>query len=499
MRRFCFAIVLVTGVLATQVGAQDIGLTALRDRVGLANSNGAGVSVMHTEALEGANVYMPNTADPDFAGKTFTDGSGTTSGTPSNHATGVGRIFYGIGFGVAPGITNIHSFKVVGNLEPGDWFGEAYLNFGGAAPLARPDLRVQNHSWIGTGAFTAAAQEATRRYDFALSRDNVLGVVGVNNGVSPIPPFMGHTYNGIAVGRSDGISSVGPTLGDVAGRSKPDIVAPSGSTSGATPMVSGAGAILIQTANQLGSANANRIETLKSTLLTGATKDEFLGLGQPWTRLNNGTFVEPLDRRFGAGELNVNNSHLVLTAGEKDGTDLVLDGSRGWDLVTMTGEGTNRRYFFDVPDLQNMRLSATATWLRRITPTGGGANVFATSDATLSLVELRLFEANPDFSLGALVDSSISPIDNVQHIFQLNLPGNRRYAVEILLADLPGSQASEDVAISWFTDLSAVPEPGTYALFAFAGAAGVVWYARRQRKLSGLESLEVECVPDPRT
>jgi hypothetical protein len=348
--------------------------------------------------------------------------------------------------------------------------------------VARPDLRVQNHSWVATDPMDPALQSVHRRYDFALRRDNVLGIVGVNNGGgNPIPSLLGNTYNGIAVGLTNANSSFGPSTGDVPGRSKPDIVAPENFTSFSTPQVAGAAAVLVQTSDQMGGGNSGRIETIKAALLTGATKDEFLGNAQPWTRINNGSFVEPLDRRWGAGELNVNNSHLVLTAGEKNGADLALDGARGWDFETLSGVGATRRYFFDVGDLANVRFSVTATWLRRVTPTSTGADIFATSTATLSLVELRLFEANPDFSLGAMVDSSLSPIDNVQHMFNLSLPGNHRYAIEVTLAGLPGGQASEDVAIAWFADFSAVPEPSTFVLIALAGA-GIAVVIRRQRE-----------------
>lgn len=463
----------------------QIGVLTLRNRLGPAAPTGAGVSVMHAEAQVALNAYLPDPNDSHFVGKTFTDESG--NGLFSGHANGVGRFFYGINFGVAPGITDVHNYRVDGLLGAGDWFGPAYLNFNGGLPVVKASERVQNHSWVDTDPFNAAAQQAQRRYDFALRRDNVIGVVGVNNGFgSPVPALLGNTYNGIAVGLTNADSSHGPSTGDVPGRAKPDIVAPENFTSFSTPQVAGAAAVLLETTDGMGGGNAGRMETIKAALLTGATKDEFRFLGQPWTRTNNGSFVEPLDRRFGAGELNVNNSHLVLTGGEKNGTDLALDGTQGWDYETLTGVGAGRRYFFDVAELQNVRFSATATWLRRITPTGTGANVFATSDATLSLVELRLFEANPDFSLGTMVDSSVSPIDNVQHLFDMNLTGGR-YALELTLAGLPGGQGSEEVAVAWLVDFAAVPEPGALALTGVAGAVGAV-LAWRRRKVLRAES-----------
>lgn len=479
--KLILALVLSISCLS-QVMAQtvfdQIGLTDLRNRLGAAAPTGAGVTVMQGEALIGPNQYLPDSSLSDFAGKTFTDQSG--GGAISGHATTVGSFFYGNTEGVAPGVTQINNYRVQGNLDAGDWIGPKYLNRGAGLPVAEPTMRVQNHSWIETAAFDSTAQESQRRYDFALRRDNVLGVVGVNNGVSPIPALLGNTYNGIAVGLTSGNSSVGPSTGDVAGRSKPDIVAPMGATSFSTPLVAGAGALLVQTADQLGNPNAGRIETLKSVLLTGATKSEFDSLAQPWTRTNNGSYVEPLDRRFGAGELNINNSHLILTAGQKNGTDLGLDGPLGWDLSTYTANGQTRRYYVNIPNGTNIQLTASATWLRRITPTGTGANLFATSDATLSFVTLQLFDTNPDLSLGALIDSSLSPIDNVQYLFDTGLMSNHTYALEVTLANLPAGQSNEDIAISWIT---AVPEPQTWISAGVLSAGLVmVWWRKRSSK-----------------
>lgn len=463
----------------------QVGSTALQSRLGTGTPTGVGVIVMQGEALTGANQYMPNTAGADFTGKTFVDRSG--SGAISGHATTVASFFVGNNSGIARGITQINNYKVVGDLSSGDWFGSTYLNFGAGLPVAEPTQRVQNHSWISTGAFDAEALEVHRRYDFALRRDNVLGFVGVNNGAGAVPALLGNTYNGVAVGLTSANSSSGPSTGDVVGRSKPDIVAPLGATSFSTPVVAGAAAILVQTADQLGNSNANRIETLKSVLLSGATKTEFSALAQPWTRTNNGSYVEPLDRRFGAGEVNVNYSHLILTAGQKNGTDLGLDGPMGWDFQTLTTPSETRRYYINVPAGLSVEFSATANWLRRITPTGTGSNVFATSDATLSVVELRLFNTNPDLSLAGLIDSSLSPVDNVQHLYRTDLVPGTTYALELTLAGLPVGQTSDDIGVSWFA-LVAVPEPQSIITLCVSGCMAAIYGRYRWRRQTTLDT-----------
>ena len=168
-----------------------------------------------------------------------------------------------------------------------------------------------------------------------------------------MPVLQASGYNSIAVGLTNGNSSIGPTVADGAGRSKPDLVAPLGVTSFATPVVSAGAALLVQTAaakiDPAEALAAGRTETIKAALLSGATTSQFNGLAQPWHRMDNGGFVEPLDRRFGAGQINIDNSHQILSAPRQDGTDLTRDDPTGWDFGPLTTAEPTRRYFFDAP------------------------------------------------------------------------------------------------------------------------------------------------------
>jgi hypothetical protein len=413
---------------------------------------------MLVEGLTGPNAYMPDATSQELADKEITDRSG--NGNVSVHATNVARIGFGSFTGIAPGVYRIDAFKVTGiSMSNGDWIGDSYLHLGSSLPGVEADLRVQNHSWALGGTFDLLTVEVMRRLDYAARRDNVLPVAGVaNTAGSPIPPMLGCCYNALVVGNSNGQSSYGPCGGDVAGRSKPDIVGPYGVTSYSTPTVSACAAMLLQSAESFGNPNRARAETIKAALLSGATKDEFDNWTVPWTRINNGSFIEPLDRRFGAGEVNIDNSHYIISSHEQNGSDLVLDNSIGWDVEVLTAADSVRRYFFDLGNVNIAGFSVTATWMRRILPTGSGSNAFSTSVSTLSKIELRLYEANADMTLGNLIDSSLSPIDNVQHVFWPDLPKNGRYAIEVKLAGLPSGQTSEDVAVAWFADFAAVPK-----------------------------------------
>lgn len=460
----------------TPVYSDAIGYTDLRNRLGAATPTGTGILVTQAEAQEAANAYLPNPAA--FPGKTITDVTG--GGAVSGHATTVGLYFYGgAADSIAPGITQINAFRVAGTALPGDWLGPGYLRTGTVlAPLA-DTARVQNHSWIGdVPTNPALVADILRRLDFAIARDNTIVTVGVNNGTGPIPPLLSASYNSIAVGLTSANSSAGPTTFDGAGRSKPDIVAPLGATSFATPVVGAAAVLLAQTAQSkplpAEAAAAGRAQTIKAALLSGATVSEFSGLAQPWQRVNNGTFVEPLDRRFGAGELNVNNSHLILSAAQQNGTDLTPDAHTGWDFGTLSGVGQTRRYYFDAPGgVSAATLTATVTWLRRVPQSGAD---FSTETVTLANLELRVYETDAALNLGALLDSSLSPVDNVQHTRTSLIPAGH-YALEVRLAGLPAGQSAEDFAVAWQVTVVPVPEPGGVLLVAAVAAA--VWRRRR--------------------
>src|SRR5262249_30223632 len=222
--------------------------------------------------------------------------------------------------------------------------------------------------------------------------------------------------------------------------------------------------------------HAGRVETIKAALLSGATKQPFAGLAQPWHRTNNGSFVEPLDRRFGAGQLNINNSHLILSAPEQNGADQLPDARPGWDYEPPTAVGQTRHYYSDVPaGVTGAKVTATLDWLRHVTQAG------STFTATLSRLELRLFKTDANLNLGSLLDSSVSPIDNVQHLYDDVSPGGH-YALEVLLANLPTGQLSEDYGVAWQTTFAPVPEPGGWALAGLVMVGFAV--ARRARSAS---------------
>lgn len=410
----------------------DIGHTQLANELGGTLPTGTNITISQIETPIGGN-YMPDSTNTEFSGKSFNNISGSSNGI-STHATDVGRYFYGTITSIAPDINTIDNYEVV------DWLGAGFLHSGDTNEPAVEARRIQNHSWVSTNH--SLATNIIRSLDYAIDRDGFTAVVGLmNTTLSSIPLLMPHTYNGISVGRSDGLHSTGYTSFDEAGRTKPEIVVPLGSTSASAPVVGAAAALLMETTDgNPALTNANRPECVKAILLAGATKDEF----PSWSR----TPDRPLDETYGAGELNIYNSYYVLTAGEQEAGTTSLVQNLGWDFQSISG-GANALYFFQVPESNVMtRFSAILTWHREIT--NGPLPWFDPVPSPLADLDLHLYEAT-NFTLGNLIDSSTSTLDNVEHIYRRNMPSGR-YAFEISAA------ASSDCAVAWFSRTALIPK-----------------------------------------
>ncbi len=191
-----------------------IGATRLWNELGTNRPTGAGIAVGMVEGVSGA-AYLPDPAEPDFAGKTFYDITANVHFTNfSAHATSSGRRFFGISNSVAPGITQIDCY------ESGDWLFEGFLNaltgtnlYGRGPPLVAP-RRVYNYSVVAIGNWS----NAQRRIDFAVERDGFTIVGAIPNdppGPSVVGGMLAGAYNVITVGRAygpGGSFGIAPTM-----------------------------------------------------------------------------------------------------------------------------------------------------------------------------------------------------------------------------------------------------------------------------------------------
>jgi hypothetical protein len=446
---------ILPSVLTAQGYKTLIGYDDLLAEKGSALEDGTGIVVVQPEAptgpARGSRPYMPNTSDSQFSGKTITDGTGRTS-DPSSHATGVGRTFYG-NSGMAGGIQSITGY------DANDYLGRILGFSSGGDPLAQ-GFDVGNHSYVGTSLTTADTINLGQRFDFVINRDNTVMVVGANNGSGgSTPDLMATSYNAITVGRTDGNHSRGPTKKYGPGRIKPDIVAPAGTTSGATPIV-GAAAALLREAGA--GTNFERNEVIKSVLFAGATKREF----PDWDR----TTTRPIDDIYGYGELNIYNSYHIFEGGEfaASTSDPATDvGLMGWDYGDF--DGTNDLYYdFEILAGQTAwEVSASLVWNIEVTDNDSSSAVFDAS-TMLANLDLELFDSTGTF-LGSLVDSSLSTLYNTEHIYQRDLgPGNYTFRVS--------GDSAVDYGFSW--RIGSVPEPGSVVFLGLGFAALAI---RRRR------------------
>ncbi|MEO5803674.1 MAG: S8 family serine peptidase [Verrucomicrobiota bacterium] len=421
-RRIFYSLFLGGISVARSSDLDTIGVTLLREiDVTLV---GSGVKVAQPEAAEN----VPDTAwqvNPAVSGQptnlfTYISSDGIASNYPnalgieSGHANGVAANFFGISTGVAPGINHVD------NYEANYFFLSKILT---NVTIA---AKIVNQSFIFTDDLSTQIA-VNVEYDRYAAQKNVLFISGVGNSGPPSAPST--AYNGIGVGAFGGDSSVGPTPDNQ--RSKPDITAPAGATSFSAPLVAGGAAILAQAALRgdggVGTTNAAfDSRTLKTLLLNGAVKPS------NWTH----TSSAPLDPRYGAGVLNVFNSYKQLAAGkhlfiESTTTSeggLHFPGNNSNNLVSLVGWDFNsiannpnqdraNHYYFSLPasTMKTFTLTATLAWNRQVNQTD------------INDLDLFLY----DTSNSNLVAASTSRVDNVEHIFNTNLPAGR-YDLQVL-------------------------------------------------------------------
>jgi hypothetical protein len=444
-----------------QSDKEVIGWDDLAARLGALTPDGSGIYVAQIEGTVEGN-YAPDRHHSEFDGKLFALKSGSSG--VSNHATGVARRMYGNDTSIAPGVSFIYLYAA------GGWVTDNFLRTGepGTTNPAYPpsNCKMMNNSWVATFNDDATDNEALRRADFVVNRDGLIITSGVNNS-GPGLPLMSHLFNGIAVGQRDGTHSTGATLAaiDVPGRMKPEIVAPGSATSFSTPIVNAAGTLLVETARTWDGLSDNpaaeRPDVIKAVLMAGATHEN--QLTGSWsnepeeTGAQRGVTETPIDDVVGAGTVQVDRSHVILTAGEQDGstssaTAPVVDRA-GWDLGAVP-VGGSLFWTIDVPELAD-EISILATWNRDIDGYGDADWSIADFDLVLwrkdggSLVALTGPAGEPYFASGNVVSESL--IDNVEHVFVRDLqPG--AYVIELQRMD--GLAGSWEAAVAWL-----LPEP----------------------------------------
>jgi hypothetical protein len=462
----------------------DIGYTALQNELGANLPTGAGVKVTQLEATLG----KPDPGNAEFAGKTFTLQS--PSLTIASHATAVGQYFYGGSSSLAPGITNIDCY------DSSDWR-SYFLRTGTNVPLISSS-RVANHSYVSSSTSVTNIPYLAR-LDWIVNRDEYIQVVAMNNGGSNVP-LMGSSFNAIAVGLSSGNSAHGsyplattpttPYASD--SRTRPDLVAPAGATSWATPMVSSATALLVETGHNGGTTlstdplaksttnrngdtiyNAERSEVVKAALMAGASRKS-PNLTNSVTP--NGYTVNTangLNNIYGAGQLNIYNSYHLITAGEQNSKEDFASGggeilSSGFDYDPQFGGsgGSNRTGSYAFRALTTGSLSASLVW--NLAVTGETAIGFDTS-ANLYHLGLYLYDTTSQLELAY----ANSIMDNTENIWWDSLVPNHAYLLKV---NAEQSDFLWDYGLAWNITATTThaPLPPTVYLLG-SGLLAILW------------------------
>lgn len=387
----------------------DVGYTQLVEEFGVIVEQSA-IPVALVEGSAGGS-FAPDASHAEFAEKNMVLVN-PGDAAPSGHATSMGVHFFGNSSSLSPGITEVVC------LNSSVWLG-AWLRCGSPFDPQPCEFAVSNHSYIGAGLPEEVATNVLQRVDFAIDQSGMTTVVGINNGTgNSQPQLLSHCYNVISVGRTDGSHSRGTTSFYGRGRFKPDIVAPAGTTSAATAMVSSGAALLYHAA---GDSQATRPEVLKAILMAGATKSEF----ETWERSMN----QPLDAAFGAGEMNIYHSYRILAGGESPGAanDPVIAAAReGWHYNSAAAQDSATYYELDLPQGAD-ELSVVLCW--NINVIDNDATEAFEPSTVLADMDLRLFDSSRQF-LEVLIDASYSTHQNIEHIYQKGLPAGR-YTLEV--------------------------------------------------------------------
>jgi hypothetical protein len=486
-------VILVAGLLVIgSIGSAaadwklDIGYTALQAELGSALPTGAGVKVTQVEAAG-----KPDPLNAQFTGDTFTDKS--PSLTIDGHATGVGQIFYGHSSSLAPGITQINCYTNV------DWL--YYFLNGPGVPLVS-NSRVANHSWVGSSS-PGTVVSMLSRLDWVVNRDEYIQVVAMNNGSVNVP-YMGTSFNAIAVGLSNGTAARGsyplattPTTPyALTGRTRPDLVAPDFYTSSATPMVASAAAVLVAEGHQAGTTlstdpvatfttnrngdtiyNSERSEVVKAALMAGASRNATQLATTYAVNTANG-----LNSVYGAGQLNINNSYHIIAAGEQNSREDFFSGggeikSVGFDYDPAFGglNGSNKTGSYVFMALTTGSLTASLVW--NLNVTGETAGGFDTS-ATLYHLGLYLY----DMTSSSEVAYAASLVDNTQNI-STGLTANHAYSLEV--TSLQATDFLWDYSLAWNITATTThaPLPSTVILLG-SGILAIVLLRRKTQVAS---------------
>ncbi len=468
-----------------------VGYNELAEELGDRLPDGSGIRVMQVEAGkpedEEDGGWSPDPELDFLAGKHF-----IYPGLTAKHASDVSFRFYS-SESMAPGVKEIECLpNVVWGLAK-----TGMLRSGTRVLPQVSSCRVANHSWVATPKGWPDTEglpaqsddpgermrlEVLKRIDYLVDTDDFIQVGGANN-KQTVPDVIQSCYNAICVGKTDARHSLGTNALDdplyCDGRTKPDLVAPDKATSLASPMVAAAVVVLLDFAQQQGNKisnagytsprtqrlvwHAETSEVIKAALMAGADRTthnglQLLGNISDYREEVENRTANGLDRRYGAGQLNLRNSLYLLATGEQDSLE---DGGEGNGSVDVMGfdydpefggtDGSNRQATYRLPEVtEPIYLKASLVWNIQV---NAGRTEW---DGEAVLHDLDLMLCDADLPKATPMARSASFHDNSENLWCGLRPG-RRYMLRIEPAKSE-PDFCQDYAIAW--QLGRVPESG---------------------------------------
>lgn len=423
---------------------EDIGYTALADRLGSSLPTGERASIDQTEASTAPEgelpVYLADDTLPSFPNTEIVDQSGINSTEFSSHANSVAQRLAGTSNSQLPNLMRIDAY------EASHWITSVLRPFSVAPPVSGTG-RIANHSWRGNAGNSGDNLEFLRRLDWLVAEDDYFQAIGAASVSSSL--LFAHAMNGVVVKNTASTTNMATTpLDDVyqAGRPAIHLVVPDTSPSNATGVVASSASLLTQIFNSL----ALSPELLKAVLMAGAVREtqnqangDIQNYGAQLT--SNG-----LDFRYGAGQLNVLNSYEILAAGISPAGQGTTDS--GFDFVENFGS-LNQTASYPISIAESGKLHVTLAWNLDLNTSAFPFD----PDPNLYDLNLALYDVTDGGE--TLISSSNSPIDNTENLM-INLQAFRQY--ELRVSHQQQSGFSWPYAIAWRISITEDQESPAY-------------------------------------
>ncbi|MCX5934491.1 MAG: S8 family serine peptidase [Pseudanabaena sp. LacPavin_0818_WC45_MAG_42_6] len=241
----------------------------------------------------------------------------------------------------------------------------------------------------------------------------------------------------------------------------------------ATPHVVGTIALLHEYANRqitsgYWSLDARRHELIKAVLINSADKLKDLGdgkiLGMSKTILDafGKTWIDteayssretPLSRSLGSGQLNANRALQQYQAGQQSPNNGSANiSATGWD-TNIVEVDKYQEYVFSDSLVADSFISATLTWDRQVKLNDKNGNGLfdigeGFSNEGFNKVELYLMRSQ-DTDISQNIWSSVSQIDNLQHIF-IKIPVTGKYKLRVVFKSPQANIVSQRYGLAWW-------------------------------------------------